>query len=231
MRKFGVFSDPKFLRELHHFLWVAPFVNSKGEHDAGWGCRDHALVVAGIIAVMKSTSAHMTGKMLVHIPSVAQLRIEVDAHTYLMVEGFGYIDLSIRLESVLPDIPWRPACVLGRQCWPDGRVKRVLPGEQADALQGAERSKMPHIIYVRDKVGRLAAEDLEAALDFTNSPLADRLRDRYDNGIYSRLIRHLYLFLRGEEASLTYLGQDEAWARLAEGKGNPIQWVLTRANL
>jgi hypothetical protein len=95
-------SRDKFVRELHHLLWIEPQFN-RGQRDEGWNCRDHALIVAGVAQLLGFRAALCFGHVaFVQGPrgNAKPLWFNVSPHAWVAVESAGHYDLSVRLRSV-----------------------------------------------------------------------------------------------------------------------------------
>src|SRR5690242_5536536 len=116
-------TSDDFLDELHHLLWIKPFIN-RGTWDAGWNCRDHALVVGTILLlghiecrIVHGTAAFTQGPVAHQDP----LLMWVEHHAWIDIDG-GPLDLSPRLTRS-NDPGWRPwhlKLICGGECHPDG---------------------------------------------------------------------------------------------------------------
>ena len=97
---------PALIQEIHALLWIEPLVN-RGIYDPGWNCRDHALMVAGILA------AHLVPVQIVHGQAMfvagpsgdrppigrGQDVNDTTTHTWVEVPSIGIVDISPNLES------------------------------------------------------------------------------------------------------------------------------------
>jgi hypothetical protein len=88
----------EFVEEIHHLLWQAPF-NNKGAMDAGWNCRDHALIVALLLRNFGIPSFVCFGKMmLVTGPNGNERSLgdSVNPHSWNFIQEADWLDVSVR---------------------------------------------------------------------------------------------------------------------------------------
>lgn len=232
----------EFLHELHHLLWMEPHLN-QGEHDEGWNCRDHALVVAGIAQMLGFKAALLFGRAaFIQGPrnDAPPMGVAVSTHAWVGVDGAGLYDLSVRLDAVDRHsawTPWRVRALAGDRFVPTGSVRFVQTRgrvEHENAVAAASNLRATNsAIYCGETYADLSAREISNGLDVCNSPLTERLRvafgDRQD--LHARAIVHLVDRLQGMGSSLTSLSQMAAWAEIAGRPGNAVWRVCSRGKL
>jgi len=234
-----VLNDEHFLRELHHFLWMEPqFV--EGRVDAGWNCRDHALVVALTLACLGHRSSLASGEALFArgtkgppaAPGFAQ-----KPHNWVVVDGIGAIDLSIKSQFECGGVSYRvPLASVFADAWhPRGRGRAVfLTSPEVFARTEAELKARPGdatAVYLTQALEPLHAGHLANGAAWTTSIMAKHLTDTFGDpaGCYAALALHLRDFLLGSARPLSRVAAAEAWATIAQARGGAVDRVLADA--
>ncbi len=224
-------SEP-FRQELHHLLWIDPLIN-KGVRDEGWSCRDHALVVAALAAIRGHAAVAISGSVgFVQGPVGDQRPVgrNIGPHWWLMIESMGTCDFSPRLIKTreLPEWgDWQDAFLLGSAYVPAGTIAYAMtphePTFQAAFAAATNQEGVRTALYLRKAAEPLGLAQFERARDWINSPLTDRLKQRFPlrKDIYLRAVLHLDDFIKGAAASLRGLPQMQAWTQVAARAGNP----------
>jgi hypothetical protein len=235
-------SREDFLRELHHLLRVEPHFNN-GLYDEGWNCRDHALIVAGIVHMLGLTGSMLFGRAAfvqgphADAPPVAR---DVQTHAWVGVDRAGVFDLSVQLapHKRYPGwVDWGVRGLFGHGFLPAGRVDIVMPRHEAEfencLAAATHRANRRTAIYLGVEYTDLRAQHVANGLAVCNSPLTDRLRGAFGErgDLHARAIVHLCGLLRGEAATLANVGSMDAWAVLAERQGNAVFRVCARGKL
>lgn len=229
-------TSDRFLNELHHFLWSEPFMN-KGELDQGWNCREHAWVGALLSHWLGFSSVLFLGKAwLITGPTNQRPGFGVfqRAHSWLGVEGFGAVDLSIKPEATYAGttIRFPIRCLYGNKLIPHGRGKVCVFNDEAEFDRAAtafcERRKEIWALYLMASGASLDEGFVTHAAEWINSPLTDRLKERFGDpsATYASLFLHLAGFLSGTHSSLTRIPVVDAWAKLAESGPGATQRAL-----
>jgi hypothetical protein len=233
---------PDFLAELHHLLWLAPFVN-KGQWDEGWNCRDHALVTACLAALHGQTPSILNGKVML-IDSgrgtTPPIGIEASTHSCVGIVDAGIIDLSIRFtRSANPsrEVSWPVNGVLHSRATPPGTCNVKVTTKTSDyeraVAEATHRVATRSLIYHLSGGFELTIKNLEHAFDITNSALSDRLRDelRLGSDVYAKAALYLWDFLNGISPPLSTLPQDAAWLAIGARTGNALWRFASRTAL
>lgn len=239
---------PRFLRELHHFLWTEPCLVGN-QVDAGWNCRDHAWTLSFLLQSFGLESVVAHGEAFFATGPAAKRAAVSYAqapHSWVMVKDLGAIDLSIRpdFSSAGDDFGVPIEWVF---------LNKGSAGSKCDTQffndDAAYRRTVEQLPQLRNRIGaayridgyeQLEGNHLEFAAGWLRSSLSDRLGIRYGNPsrLYVTLLDHLGGFLRGTTASLAMLPFDDAWAAIADQQqratkpisqtGNPrIRSVMT----
>lgn len=217
--------SPGFLGELHHFLWTEPRLIGNCV-DAGWNCRDHALVLSFLLQDFGIECAVAHGEAVFGRGPAAgkpSSSYSQNPHSWILVKDLGAIDLSIK-----------PAFTSAGE-----RYEVPLDGVFLNRSLGKKKCAVG--FFANNKTYRLAADSLsvernaagaaywQCAMElldpslrpggagWVRSALAVELDARHGNPspLYAELISHLSALLRNETQSLAALSFDEAWARLA----------------
>jgi len=217
--------SPGFLRELHHFLWTAPRLTGNCV-DAGWDCRDHALVLSFLLQDFGIECAVAHGEAVFGrgpTAGKASSSYSQNPHSWLIVKDLGAIDLSIK-----------PAFTSAGECYEvplDGVFlnrslgnKKCVVGFFAD--NNNFRLAADSLCVERNAAGaaywQCALESLDPSLrsggaGWMRSALAVELDVRYGNPspLYAELVSHLSALLRNKTQSLAASSFEAAWATLA----------------
>lgn len=229
-----LFSD-RFLREIHHFLWVDPSF-SGGVVDAGWSCRDHAWLTALLAQSLGYKPALFHGEAFfvkARTKRSGSLSYYQRPHSWVVVEGVGAIDLSIKPDfSSSGDnfrIPIR--CIFADECMPRGKSKAFF-FDQADVFTRAaeypgQLCNQDTAVYLIKEAEQLHSGHMQYAAGWIGSPLTVRLDAAYGNpsALYAALLLHLRSFLEGGVPSLAGLPCEEAWRQIADMREGAIDRI------
>ena len=227
---------PRFLRELHHFLWTEPCLIGN-QVDAGWNCRDHAWILSFLLQSFGFESVVAHGEAFFAAGPAAKRAAASYAqtpHSWVMVKDLGSIDLSIRPDfssagdyfGVAIEWVFLNKGSAGNKCdtlfFNDAAAYRHTV-DQLPALRNRIR-----VAYRIDGYERLDRNHLEFAAGWLRSSLADRLGIRYGNPsrLYITLLDHLAGLLRGATPGLATLSFDDAWAAIANQQQRITESVL-----
>jgi hypothetical protein len=225
--------EDRFLRELRHFLWVEPSVIG-GAADAGWSCRDHAWVTALLSRSLGYQPALFHGEAFFAMgPSGRSAGVSVSQkpHSWVVVEGAGTIDLSIRADVRIDGGHFRlPVTCIFADAWlPHGRGNACFLADArayAHAIEDLpQRRNTLSAMYLVNEAEQFHAGLITRAAGWIRSPLAHRLGSAYGNpsDLYAALALHLRAFLEDETQSLTGLPAMEAWNWLARAREGAIE--------
>ena len=213
-----------FLSELHKLLWLEPFMN-RGVRDLGWSCRDHALIVGGLLELRGHRVEVLHGKACyVRGPAPGQrpIALEQALHSWLELEGGGIIDLSPNLSSAMyPGWTSVPFSGIANSRWqPEGGGRLVLcttPQEyERDITIGSNAEGELRAIYLPQRRQPFSTNMVACAFEFVNSPLTDTLRKRYTDSVYAKAIVHLSDRLEERARSLAGVSRGRAWTLIAQ---------------
>ena len=220
----------RFLREMHHFLWIGPSVHG-ATTDAGWNCRDHTWVTALLARSLGHQPVLLHGEALfVAGPNgrAESVSVRQRPHSWVAMEKVGSIDLSVKPQSRVSGGDFRLpiTCVFANAWIPRARGKAVFIEDAAVFARAAEelpqRRNEVSAVYLINEAEEFHAGHLTRAAGWIGSPLTSCLDSLYGNpsDLYAALMLHLRAFLEGDAQSLTGLPFDEAWrwlARVREG--------------
>lgn len=225
-------------QELHHLLWTPPF-DYEGERDAGWFCRDHALLVACLgrmlglpVDLARGQAAFVQGP-LGESPGVAFVARN---HTFnlLRVDAvrMEVLDLSARLTDV--ELPGWRAWELDYVCGsprPVGDLRVV--GDDgafgACVARAATGGETPTACYQIAAIREVDQSLLDGAVSWIDSALSRDLAANFDRSAYAYAVLHLYDLATGQGGSLRDRSRQEAWATLV-GR-SAVRRVAERAHL
>jgi hypothetical protein len=225
--------DDRFLRELHHFLWIEASVID-GTADAGWNCRDHAWVTALLARSLGYRPALFHGEAFFALgPSGKSTGFSVSQkpHTWVVVEDAGTIDLSIRPNVRIDggDFQLPISCIFADSWLPRGRGSASFLADARAYARAIEdlplRRNTLSAMYLVREAEQFHAGLITRAAGWIRSPLAHQLGSIYGNptDLYSALALHLRSFLEGKVQSLANLLPMEAWQRLACAREGAIE--------
>ncbi len=211
------------LNELYHFLWTESFINHAGIYDPGLSCRDHALISVLLFRIWGYRPSIITGKMAIVIGEKNGRRpfgVGHDPHAWLIVEKNDIFDLSIKpfapLELGRNKIPI--IGVFENEWAPKGKgILQIAKNEYDYKLKINIASNTPNrafAIYLEDKQLLFSKQSVTNTFKSINTPLTDRLREKFDESIYSKLVLHLFDLSRNKVKSLTTLTKDKSWEEI-----------------
>ncbi len=217
-------TSERFLRELHHLLWIEPHVN-RGVLDQGWNCRDHAWVAALLMHAAGRTPLLFHGRATFIGRRTSEVRgvlVQQHPHSWAGAENLGNVDLSTRATVAIDGEAFRLpiACVFANKWVPHDRgevyVVRNAP-RYARAINGLMQANKTAAIYLLESGESLSPGLLAHADAWINSPLTDRLSAVAANvsGLYCSILMHLLHFLTDDVQSLRLQSQVEAWTSLS----------------
>ena len=239
-------TDKRLVGELHALLWRRPFTNGT-QRDEGLMCREHALFTASIGAVLGFRAALCWGSIALIGPveNGSAGALYLGEHSWCMFERAGIYDLSLKLD--LGDGPgwgaWPARLLAGDGFNPGKRVEfRLFHADQAADFRAAITSAT---YKARDEPGRcyalyhgknwehLAADYLNNACEYVNSPLTDDLKKMpsFTPEIYAKAIRHCWNVLNRRTRSLWQLPQGDAWELISASDPGALDWLLAKAVL
>jgi hypothetical protein len=224
--------DSVFQDELHALLWIDPRSNS-GTLDGGWSCRDHVVVLGTLLVengvgcrVQHGRSMFCQGSGQEGEPALANgqtVDFRPMSHSWLDVDGIGIVDLSPQLDSRFyrRDL-WHPVSsrgVIGDRWMTEPPTSVTVVGhlsEYDNEIAAASHLVEGQIaIYLLEGEEQFTKEITEEGLEWANSPLSIKLRDRgLPSDVYGRASRHLG-GLDGRR-SLSTVSQMKAWSILGD---------------
>lgn len=222
----------RFLRELHHFLWIEPSLSGK-VLDAGWNCRDHAWLTALMVQSLGHKPLLFHGEAFFVKGANGKsgsVSYTQQPHSWIAVEGVGAVDLSVKPEFSISGDDFRipVTCIFANECLPRGRSTAYFfddPGVFAQAVRELpNRRNQASAVYLKHEAEHLHDGHLARAAGWIGSPLTQRLDSRYGNpsDLYAALLLHIRSFLVGSVPSLAGLPFDEAWGQLAARRAGAI---------
>ena len=219
-----------FKKEINHLLYSKSFTGSDGELDAGWNCRDHALVMALMLKSGDTYPKIAIGKcMFVQGPysgnaafGIGQETHYGSGHNWLVHTKFGLIDVSPSLEAGHRRFRASFNGIFNRVWLPPGkeRTKVVLCEEPQGYEQEINKASKA---YGHSTAVYLHLDDLEVSdklikspFKFLNSRFSTEIKKRFGAGFYPAVAHHLHHFMLGERDSLLSLGNLKAWGTVVD---------------
>jgi hypothetical protein len=222
-----------FRDELHRLLWMEPFVN-RGEHDGGWSCRDHAVVLGLFLAVHGLPASLARGKcMFVQGPRGSRPPVALGQELAQSADH-AWLELADRILDLSPNLS-----ATGRSAWPGAEFQGIVFDEwQPKGAGRLERCGDPysydhavaratHIegalvaVYYRAMLvptDHSSLVNLAAKLD---SPLADRVYPEHGRQAYLAATAHLCEFAGGRARPIAGLSQRKAWRCVLAANPSP----------
>jgi len=215
-----------FKREINHLLHTKSHIRSDGEFDAGWNCRDHALVMAMLLKREGSYPKIANGKcMYVQGPylgnssfGIGQGNDNGSGHGWLVDQSFGLIDVSPVLELKKHRFRASFDGIYGRVWLPPAKEKvKVVVCDDPQKYEN-EIGKASHLnghstaVYLHLDDSEVTQRLIESPFRFLNSKLSEEIKKRFGSGFYPAVANHLQGFMLGQRDSLKGLGQLKAWA-------------------
>ena len=214
------------LDELHRLLWTKP-QNNSDEWDPGWSCREHAVVVAGLLALRGVHSDIRHGWcMFVNGSDNGQPPVAVGqqpplrriGHSWDYVNELGDVDFSPRFDQ--GRWPWRPLRSIGivGGAWEVRGMADTAVIVCSDIFTyEQEIARATHLVSAARALYLVSEqtpfEPSMLHVDFVNSPLTDRIRADGGDYIYAKLVVYLHDLAAGRRRKLP--GNDEKkWWRL-----------------
>lgn len=237
-RATDVLRDPLFQRELHRLLWIQPHPNN-GEVDAGWSCRDHAVVTGLFLVLQGEYPDIMHGRsMFVQGPDgkfppigFGQPLEQHSGHTWLDIPGKGVIDLSPNLATQSEEVLryWRGINFGGivMDGWlPSGGGKLVKCDSPGDYIN--EINKATHVeggviaVYFEQRRESAPLDALIKAAQEIDSPLSDGVYKDYGRLAYIAAVAHLKDFVAGRSRAIAGVSQHQAWQFVLSRYPDPL---------
>ena len=220
-----------FKKEINHLLYSNSFTGSDGEFDAGWNCRDHALVMALMLKSGDTYPQIANGKcMFVQGPVSGNAAFRIgqedyykSGHNWLVHAKFGHIDVSPSLLS--KEHRFREAFngIFNRVWLPPGkeRVSVVLCDDPLVYQEEIEKAshKMSHstAVYLHLDDLEVTEKLIKSPFKFLNSRFSAEIKSRFGPDFYPAVAKHLHDFVLGKRESLMSEGRVKAWGAVVDG--------------
>jgi hypothetical protein len=193
--------------------------------------------MAWLMRLLGVSSRICTGKMMMICgPDVGcqPHGLESNPHTWNFVEGFGHVDLSVRVPKY--DFPsaenWNLSAVVRSEVIAIPKVEfEAVTSEQLYQDHVSIASNLAarrFLIYRAQQVVQAESISTADVHKWIHSPLGDRLEEDYGSGslIYLQAIHHLWMFSKGNCPSLTGLSKDAAWMHLSRIPTREMEEIL-----
>lgn len=230
-------NSPEFLRELHHFLWMEPQC-SAGLVDAGWNCRDHALATGLLLASFGHRGSMLASGEAVFVRGAKAGSMATSfsqkPHNWLVLEGVGAIDLSIKSDFTCAGDRYRlPITSVFASVWqPRGRGDVYFLAD-VEVYRGVEQELLRRrnhatAAYLAREYEHLHAGHVTHSAGWNSSQLTKFLDQSCGDpcGAYAALVLHLRAFLLGEAPRLGNRPFHVAWEQIVRSRAGAIERVL-----
>jgi hypothetical protein len=227
----------KIAKEIHTFLWAKPQINN-GVYDGGWNCRDHAIVSAGLLLLEGKRVNLCEGKnMIVRGPigdtppvGYGQASERSDGRHGWVSTGDGLVtDYSMSTPSPEQGKGWKGVLnpfIEDSVCSNNSGAEIILTHSQFE--YDNEINKSTHlnnrlfVIYFLESASPPSLETFANPFIWINSPLSKKMKSRFSNGIYIKIIMHLYDLSRGNTKSLSDKSRIAAWSCVNKRSGDEL---------
>jgi len=219
-----------FKKEINHLLYSNSFTASDGQFDAGWNCRDHALVMALMLKGGDHYPKVASGRcMFVQGPvsGNAAFRIGQEddydgGHNWLVHSKFGLIDVSPALQSKEHHFREPFNGIFNRVWLPQGkgRTSVVLCHDLPDYVSQIEKASraMAHstAVYLHLDDQEVNEKLIKSPFKFLNSRLSTEIKSRFGPDFYLAVAKYLHDFVLGRKGSLVSMGRVKAWGTVVD---------------
>ena len=219
-----------FKKEINHLLYSQGYTGNDGELDAGWNCRDHALVMALMLKSGDTYPKIANGKcMFVQGPysgnaafGIGQEAHHVSGHNWLVHAKFGLIDVSPSLEASHHRIRAPFNGIFNRVWLPPGKEKAkvVLCDEPHEYEQEINKASKAYghstAVYMHLDDLEVTEKLIKSPFKFLNSRFSTEIKKRFGSDFYPAVANHLQHYILGERNSLLSLGNLKAWGTVVD---------------
>jgi len=219
-----------FKKEINHLLYSNSYAGTDDEFDAGWNCRDHALVMALMLKSGDNYPKIASGKCIfVQGPFAGNAAFRIGqedyyktGHNWLIHSKFGLIDVSPSLQS--KEHRFRSAFngIFNRVWLPPGkeRVSVVVCHDPHDYVAEIEKAShaMAHstAVYLHLADLEVTEKFIKSPFKFLNSRFSTEIKSRFGADFYPAVAKHLHNFVVGKSNSLVSLGRVKAWGAVVD---------------
>lgn len=223
-----------FKKEINHLLYSNSFTGSDGEFDAGWNCRDHALVMALMLKSGETYPKIASGKcMFVQGPFAGNAAFRIgqedyykSGHSWLVHATFGLIDVSPFLQS--KEHRFRaPFNGIFNRVWLPQAKERVsvvvchdLPGYVEEIEKASHALHHSTAIYLHVDDAEVTGKLIESPFKFLNSRFSAEIKSRFGADFYPAVAKHLHDFVLGKADSMVSHGKIKAWGEVVDNFRN-----------
>ena len=219
-----------FKKEINHLLYSTGYTGNDGEFDAGWNCRDHALVMALMLKSGDTYPKIAHGKcMFVQGPfsrnaafGIGQDNKHKSGHNWVVDSRFGLIDVSPNLEAKQHRFRASFNGIFNRVWLPPGKekVKVILcndPDEYDREINSASRANgHSTAVYLHVSDLEVTEKLITSPFKFLNSRFSTEIKRRFGSDFYPAVAHHLQGYIRGERDSLVSQGKLQAWGSVLD---------------
>ena len=215
----------EFKNEINFLLYTKSHPGLDGEYDAGWNCRDHAIVMALLLKRKGVYPKIANGKcMFIQGPfsgnapfGVGQETYHKSGHNWIVDPKFGLIDVSPSLEVDKHRFRASFNGVFGRVWLPQGKKnKKVVvchdPHDYEQAISKANHATaLSTAVYMHLDEMEVTDKLIKSPFKFLNSSFSSEIKKRFGSDFYPAIAHHLHGYMLGQRDSLKSLGKLKAW--------------------
>ena len=231
------FASARFLRELHHLLWLDADTLAAGTVDAGWNCRDHALMAALLLKSFGRSPLLVHGEALFvrgACGGSACVTVTQRPHTWILLDGVGAIDLSIKPDFVSCGERFRLGLdgVFANDWLPRGKGRAYFlddPAAFARAMDELpQRRNHATAVYLAREAEHLHEGHVRHSAGWIRSPLTHWLDANHGDPVplYAALLLHLRDFLLRDAPSFAGRPAHDAWRALARSTADTVERAI-----
>lgn len=225
------------LKEAHALLWSAPLMNN-GILDAGWNCRDHAIVFIALLKILGKDAAIAHGKnMLVkgpgpnsHPMGYGQDSTHGHGHTWILASPDTIFDYSLRLPDAKLGKKWKglkdPVVEAGVCRTVDNAdviLTRSAQDYENEIAIGTRAQGSFRVVYLLVGTEIFRPEMLMDPFAWIDSPLSNKIVERYTRDIYIKLVMHLHDLAKDRVRSIAHKSQTGAWNTIARRQTDDVE--------
>ena len=235
--------DQRLVNEAHAFLWAKKqeyFMNG-GLQDAGWNCRDHTFVFGALSMLFNKKFAIANGKNMIGKgpgkktkPIAMGQESDIKGkHTWLISGDKTISDYSLRLPNRKKIKEWGKLpdpVVENSKCLNIEKAEIILTSKEIEyndeIALGTHQFNGFRIIYLIEKIESFSSYIITNPFSWINSPLSDKMADRYTEYIYIKLVMHLYDFMKERTKSVSHKSQIGAWNTINKRPDSDLEQYL-----
>jgi hypothetical protein len=219
-----------FKKEINHLLYSDHHIGNDGELDAGWNCRDHALVMALLLKSGDNFPKIANGKcMFVQGPISGNASFEIgqeshykSGHNWVVHPKFGLIDVSpsLQVRKRRFSVPFNG--IFNRVWLPPGKdrasvvVCHNLPDYEHEIHKANHAMTHSTAVYLHLDEMEVTDSLIKTPFKFLNSRISNEIKKRFGPDFYPAVASHLHGYMLDKRNSLISLGKLKAWGTVLD---------------